>query len=121
MRIDKFIWAIRLYKTRSIAGKECASEKVKLNGEFAKGSKIVKVGDEVSIKVNPIWRSYKVLGIPKSRVAAKLLPELIVETTSDIDLEMLQHIQEMNRKNRFEGLRGRPTNKDRRSLDGFKL
>ena len=120
MRIDKFIWTVRLYKTRSIASKECAAEKVKLNGEFAKGSKSVKIGDEVSIKVNPIWRTYKILDIPKSRVGAKFLVDLIKETTPNIDLEMLDHVQELNRKNRFDGLRGRPTKKDRRKLDGFK-
>lgn len=120
MRIDKFIWAVRFYKTRSIASKECAADKVKLNDAFSKGSKTVKVGDEIAIKVNPIWKSYKILDIPKSRVGAKLLIDLIKETTTEIDLEMLAHVQEMNRKSRFDGLRGRPTKKDRRKLDGFK-
>jgi ribosome-associated heat shock protein Hsp15 len=120
MRIDKFIWTVRLCKTRSIASKECSSEKVKLNGDFVKGSKSVKIGDEVGIKINPIWKTYKVLGIPKSRVGAKFLPDLIFETTPALDLEMLEHVQELNRKNRFDGLRGRPTKRDRRKLDGFK-
>ncbi len=120
MRIDRYIWAVRLCKTRSIASKECAAEKVKLNGVFVKGSKTVKVGDEVGVKVNPIWKTYKILDIPKSRVGAKFLPELIKETTPDLDLEMLAHVQELNRKNRFDGLRGRPTKRDRRKLDGFK-
>lgn len=120
MRIDKFIWAVRLYKTRSLASKECAADKVKLNDSFVKGSKTIKLGDEIAIKINPIWRTYRVIGIPKSRVGAKLLIDLIEETTPELDLEMLAHVQEMNRKNRFDGLRGRPTKKDRRKLDGFR-
>ncbi|MGY8953498.1 MAG: RNA-binding S4 domain-containing protein, partial [Flavobacteriales bacterium] len=68
--------------TRSLASKACSAEKVKLNGEFAKSSKIVSAGLVVSIKVNPIWRSYKVIDLPKSRVGAKLISQFIIETTS---------------------------------------
>ena len=70
MRIDKYIWAIRLFKTRTLSSKACADEKVKLNGVFIKQSKVVNINDEIAIKVIPIWRTYKVLDIPKSRLGA---------------------------------------------------
>ncbi|MGB0888039.1 MAG: RNA-binding S4 domain-containing protein [Vicingaceae bacterium] len=117
MRLDKFIWATRLFKTRSIASKACLSEQVKLNDSFFKPSKSVSVGDIISIKSIPIWRTFKVIDFPKSRVGAKLVPNFIVETTSEDDLLQLQQIQEANRQNKFLGIKGRPTKKVRRDLD----
>jgi ribosome-associated heat shock protein Hsp15 len=119
MRIDKLIWATRLFKTRSIASKACAGEKVQLNDSFVKPSKVAKVGDIISIKVVPIWRTYKVLDIPKSRVGAKLVPDLIVETTPEADIQQLELLQEGNRQNKFLGIKGRPTKKVRRDLDNL--
>ena len=119
MRIDKLIWALRLYKTRSIASKSCTTEKVKLNNEFTKPSKTVAIGDEISIKVIPIWRRYKIIDLPKSRVGAKLVPGFLLETTSLDDLMQLQQVQEHNRQNKVLGIKGRPTKKDRRDLDGL--
>ena len=120
MRIDKFIWCIRIYKTRSLASKECSAEKVKLNGDFAKPSKEVQVGDTVEIKVAPIWKSFKIKDIPKSRVGAKLVPDFVKETTSEAALEELALVQKMNAESRSFGIIGRPTKRDRRDLDKFK-
>jgi ribosome-associated heat shock protein Hsp15 len=117
MRIDKLIWALRLYKTRSLASKACAAEKVKLNGKFTKPSKTVVIGNEISIKVIPIWRTYQILDIPKSRVGAKLLPQFIIETTTSDDLLQLEQIQLVNKQNKILGIKGRPTKKVRRDLD----
>ena len=117
MRLDKFIWAVRIHKTRSLASKACSAEKVKLNGEFAKSSKIVSSGLVVSIKANPIWRSYKVIDLPKSRVGAKLISRFIIETTSPKELYQLEQNELINRQNKFWGIKGRPTKKDRRDLD----
>ncbi|MBL4594031.1 MAG: RNA-binding S4 domain-containing protein [Flavobacteriales bacterium] len=117
MRIDKLIWALRLYKTRSLASKACANEQVKLNGNFVKSAKLVQPGDEISVKVIPIWRSFKVLEIPKSRVGAKLLPVYRIETTTPTDLTQLEQIQQINRSNKKLGIKGRPTKKVRRDLD----
>jgi len=119
MRIDKYIWATRLFKTRSISSKACASEKVKLNDVFVKQSKPVKIGDIISIKVVPIWRTYQVIEIPKSRVGAKLVPDYMVETTPEADIQQLELIQEGNRQNKFLGIKGRPTKKTRRDLDNL--
>lgn len=120
MRIDKYIWCVRLCKTRSIASKLVSDEKVKLNEEFVKSSKVVKIGDVISIKEIPIWRSFKVQDIPKSRVGAPLVKDLIVETTSEHDLTLLEEVKETNRQNLQFGIKGRPTKKNRRNLDGFK-
>ena len=120
MRIDKFIWAVRLYKTRSLASKCVEGEKVKLNGAFVKRGKELKIGDEFAVKVLPIWRSYKILAFPKSRVGAKLVADYIVETTSEEDLKVLEDIQLVQRQNHALGLKGRPTKRDRRKLDGLK-
>lgn len=121
MRIDKYIWCVRLCKTRSIASKLASDEKVKLNEEFVKSSKVVKIGDVISIKEIPIWRSFKVQDIPKSRVGAPLVKDLIVETTSEHDLTLLEEVKETNRQNLQFGIKGRPTKKNRRNLDGFKF
>ena len=117
MRIDKYIWTIRLFKTRSLASKACQAEKVKLNGEFAKAAKTVSIDSTVSIKVPPIWRTFKVIDIPKSRVGAKLVCNYMIETTSLSDLEQLNLVNQQNKQNKLLGIKGRPTKKDRRDLD----
>ena len=86
MRIDKFIWAIRIYKTRTIATKSCNDGKVLLNNENTKASKIIKENDLVSIKSTPIWRVFKIIDMPKSRVGNKLVSDYIRETTPEEDL-----------------------------------
>jgi ribosome-associated heat shock protein Hsp15 len=119
MRIDKFIWAVRLAKTRSIAAKRCTNGLVTLNDQLSKPSKIIMEGDEIAIRVNPIWKTYKVIGIPKSRVGAKLVADLIIETTPESDLKQLESIEKVNRYNKVLGIKGRPTKRDRRDLDEF--
>ena len=120
MRVDKYLWCVRLFKTRSIASKEVEGGKVHLYDEQVKSSKSLKVGDEFSIKHTPVWRSYKVLGFPKSRVGAKLVAEYLNETTSEADLLMIEEVQRFNSQNRLAGIIGRPTKKDRRDLDKFR-
>lgn len=124
MRLDKYVWAIRLFKTRSIAAAACNKDKVKLNDMASKPSKTVAVGDIVSIKENPIWRSYKILAIPKSRVGAKLVQDNVKEITSETDLAQLDEYKLFNGQqgnhNWSNGSKGRPTKKDRRNLDRLK-
>ena len=119
MRLDKFTWCVRLYKTRSIATKACGSENIMLNNNFAKSSKNVLIGDEIAIKTNPIWRKFKIIDIPKSRLGAKLMSLYIIETTSESDLEELKAHELIVRQNTLLGIKGRPTKKDRRDLDKF--
>ena len=117
MRIDKFIWCVRLYKTRSISSKSVDGGKVKLNDLFIKPGKNIQIGDTIAIKVTPIWKTYKVIAIPKSRVGAKLVDDLIAETTPESDLLELDNLQLINKNNLSLGIKGRPTKKNRRNID----
>ncbi len=117
MRIDKYSWVVRLFKTRTLATKACDAEKVKLNGEFVKPSKMIVAGDIISIKVIPIWRSFKILDIPKSRIGAKLVSQYLLETTKLEDLQLLEEILQQQHQNKILGIKGRPTKKVRRDLD----
>ncbi len=117
MRIDKFIWSVRVFKTRTLATKACDSGKVLLNSEIIKPSKNVKVNDIISVKVIPIWKTYTIDDLPKSRMGPKLVENYITETTSINDLELLKK-HEINIKNsRTLGIKGRPTKKDRRKIN----
>jgi ribosome-associated heat shock protein Hsp15 len=120
-RIDKFLWAVRLFKTRSLAAEACKLEKVKVNGKTAKPSYILKVGDVLLVKMVPIWRQYTVIEFLKNRVAAALVEKHITETTSAEDLEKLEEYKLIQR-NQFiyTPSKGRPTKKDRRSIIRFK-
>ena len=117
MRIDKYLWAVRMFKTRSIASKACRSEKVLLNSKIIKSSKNVKVNDIISMRVIPIWKSYKVKDLPKSRLGPKLVTNYITEITSIEDLELLKNHQIYTNNNRTLGTKGRPTKKDRRNIN----
>ena len=120
MRIDKYIWCVRLQKTRSRATKFIEAGNVKINGEETKkASREIRIDQTFSIRVKPIWRIWKVLEIPKSRVGAKLVHDLIREITSEEDLAILEEVQRQNRENRLKGVLGRPTKKNRRDLDNF--
>ena len=120
VRLDKYIWCIRLTKTRSLASKLSASGSLKLNDSEVKPSKEVKRGDIIQIKETPIWRSYEVLDFPKSRVGAKLVPDFCRENTGESDLEKLElHRMQMRNWNDPKQ-KGRPTKKDRRDLDKLK-
>lgn len=120
MRIDKYIWSVRLKKTRSLAAKFIEGGNVMVNGSVVKKpSKEIKIDQTFSIKAQPIWRTFKVINIPKSRVGAKLVADLIIETTSETDLELLREVQKQNRENKMKWDAGRPTKKNRRDLDEF--
>ena len=119
MRIDKFLWCVRLFKTRSIAAENCSKEKIFINESIAKPARIISINDSISVKNIPIWRTYSVISIPKSRVGAKSVNEFVCETTSKEELDKLKIVQEMNKINHSLGIKGRPTKKDRRSLNEF--
>ena len=118
VRIDKYLWAVRLFKTRSIASEECKKGRVLVGGQAVKSSRVVNIGDIVSIKDPPIFHEYKVLDITEKRMGAKLVPDFIVEITSEDQLEILKLTKLANKLNRQHGL-GRPTKKERRDLDSF--
>lgn len=119
MRIDKFLWCVRLAKTRSEAAKLCNNDRVLLDDEIAKPSKVIYAGAQISVRENPVWRRYQVINLPKSRIGAKLVSTHLLDITPQEDLDQLKAIQEVNRINRQQGIKGRPTKKDRRKLDGL--
>ena len=116
MRIDKYLWCVRLYKTRSLATKAVKDGKVSVNSKPVKASKELEISDKVFIKHPPVNRIFKVLAFPKSRVGAKLVPELMVEITPQEDLDLLDEINQQKRVNYNIGIKGRPTKKDRRTI-----
>ena len=118
MRIDKFLWSVRVYKTRSIAAKACAAGKVKLNGKSIKPSRAIVPEDEFSIKKGPIEFRFRVITILKNRVGAKLVADYIKNITPKKELEKLNNLRYGGNIRRDKGL-GRPTKKDRRELDEF--
>jgi ribosome-associated heat shock protein Hsp15 len=120
MRLDKYIWCVRLAKTRSLASDLCSSEKVKVNDAICKASKELKINDVIALKHAPIWRAFKVISLPKTRVGAPLVSSLCIEITPEEDLEQLRLLEEINRVNKSMGIVGRPTKKDRRDLDKFR-
>ncbi len=120
MRLDKFLWNVRLFKTRTLASKACSENKVQIDGSFSKPKKEVIIGNILSIKNIPIWRSYKILNIPTNRIGAKLVQEFIEETTSAADLTALAELQDIKRINHKLDIKGRPTKKLRRDIDRFK-
>ncbi|ASB48589.1 RNA-binding S4 domain-containing protein [Alkalitalea saponilacus] len=118
VRIDKYLWAVRLFKTRSIATEACKKGKVMMDGVTVKSSRTLKPGDIVEIKDPPIIRKYKVLDVAEKRMGAKLTPEYIKEVTSHEELEVMELTRLANKMNRNKGT-GRPTKKERRDLDSF--
>ncbi len=118
IRIDKWLWAVRLFKTRSLAADECRKGKVLINGISAKPSREIKEGETIQLKRPPIVRSYKVIALTENRVSAKLVPEFMVETTPASELQIMEMQKNMGFYHREPGS-GRPTKKERRELDDF--
>ena len=117
-RIDKWLWAARIFKTRSIAADACKNGRVTLNGVNLKPSRTIKEGDVVSVKKSPVTYSFKVLKTIEQRVGAKLLPEIYENVTDPKQYEMLQMSRISGFIDRAHGT-GRPTKKERRALDAF--
>ena len=117
-RIDKWLWAARIFKTRTIAADACKNGRVSVNDVNVKPSRMVKVGDTISVRKPPVTYSFRSLKTIEQRVGAKLVPEIYENITTPDQYELL----EMNRisgfVNRQRGT-GRPTKKDRRAMDAF--
>jgi ribosome-associated heat shock protein Hsp15 len=118
MRIDKFLWCVRRYKTRSLATDAVKREQVRLGDRIIKASAEVKVGDVVAMREPPIWRSWEVIALPSSRVGPKLVPQYLSERTAFADLEKLEIARMAKAHQRAPG-EGRPTKRDRRDMDRF--
>jgi len=119
MRIDQLLWCLRYYKSRSIATNACKKGHIRLNNQILKPSREILPLDEILVRKNQINYEFKVLDIPKSRVAAKIIDIYRKDLTKNnaFDNKEKQNLSKII--NRNQGL-GRPTKKDRREIDNFK-
>lgn len=115
VRIDKWLWAVRLFKSRSLATEECKKGHVMIDGISVKPSRIPKIGDTVQVRKNPVIYSYKVIGLIGKRVNAKLVSMYVEDITPPEVLEILEIRKKMSQFDRDRGA-GRPTKKERRDL-----
>lgn len=118
MRIDKFLWCVRFYKTRSIAAEEIKKNRVSVGENAVKSSKEVKPGDLIKIRKNQIEYKMKVLELPKSRMGAKLVADFVKDVTDKDQYEMLKMRRMQQDYYRAKG-EGRPTKKDRRDITEY--
>ena len=118
MRIDKYLWSVRFYKTRTIATEDIKKNRVSIGENPVKASKEVKAGDVIKIRKNQIEYKIKVLDIPKSRVGAKLVPLYVIDMTEKEQYEILKMRKSTQDFYRQKGV-GRPTKKDRRDMDDY--
>ena len=117
-RLDKWLWASRIFKTRTIAAEACKKGRVTINGIQVKPARMVKPGDIIQVRKPPVTYSFRILQAIEKRVGAKLVPEILENITTPDQYELL----EMSRISGFVGRAkgtGRPTKKDRRELDEF--
>jgi ribosome-associated heat shock protein Hsp15 len=117
-RLDKWLWAARIFKTRSIAADACKNGRVTINGVNAKPSRPLKEGEVVDVKKPPVTYSFRVLKCIEQRVGAKLLPEVYENVTDPKQYEILEMSRISGFVDRARGT-GRPTKKDRRQMDAF--
>ena len=117
-RLDKWLWAARIFKTRTIAADACKNGRVMVNDTNVKPSRMVKAGDKVSVRKPPVTYSFKILKTIEQRVGAKLLPEIYENVTTADQYELLEMIRISGFVDRQRGT-GRPTKKDRRAMDAF--
>ena len=117
-RIDKWLWAARIFKTRSMAAAACKKGQVCLRGAQLKPSRTVKEGDVVEVRKPPITYSFRIKQTIEKRVGAKLLPDVLENVTPPDQYELLEMSKISGFVDRARGT-GRPTKKERRSLDEF--
>lgn len=118
VRIDKWIWAVRIFKTRTIAAEACKKGRVMINDVVVKPSRTIKVGDTVKVRKPPITYSFRVLALTENRLGAKLVPDYMENITPKSELDMLDIVRIAGFVDRRKGL-GRPTKREGRQLEEF--
>ncbi|MDI6833941.1 MAG: RNA-binding S4 domain-containing protein [Bacteroidales bacterium] len=118
MRLDKFLWSVRLFKTRSIATDECKKSRVKVNGLIAKPSKEINNSDIIEIKYHFYTKTIRIIAIPTQRVSARLVNDFILDITPEDEYAKLDMLRE-NTLSYKPKWKGRPTKKERRNIDKF--
>ncbi|MFV0545463.1 MAG: RNA-binding S4 domain-containing protein [Bacteroides sp.] len=117
-RIDKWMWAVRIFKTRTIAAEACKKGRVTINGSQVKAARMIKPGDVIQVKKPPITYSFKVIQTIEKRVGAKLVADVMENVTTPDQYELLELSKINGFVDRARGT-GRPTKKDRRNLEEF--
>ena len=117
-RLDKWLWAARIYKTRTLAADACKNGRITLNGAEMKPSRMIKEGDEISVRKGPITYTFRVKQAIEKRVGAKLLVDVYENVTPPEQYELLEMSKISGFIDRAKGT-GRPTKKDRRALEDF--
>ena len=118
VRVDKYLWAMRIYKTRSIAADACKNGRITMKGVQLKPSRTLKIGDMFNVRKGPVTYTYKVLQLTENRLSAKLVPDYLQDCTPQDQLELLELARMAGNGSRDRGM-GRPTKKDRRDIETF--
>ena len=117
-RIDKWLWATRIFKTRSMATDACKKGRVMVDGVCIKPSRNIKIGDTISVRKTPVTYTFEVTGLTEARIGAKLVPQYLINKTTKDQYELLDMVKISGFVNRQKGL-GRPTKKEGRELAHF--
>jgi len=115
-RLDKWLWAVRLFKSRALAADACRAGSVEIAGQPAKPARDVRAGETVSVRQGLVTRTLRVIGVPRSRVGAKLVPDYCTDLTPPSEYEKLREHRTRQILAREKGA-GRPTKRDRRAID----
>jgi len=118
-RVDKWLWAMRVFKTRTIATDACKKGRVTIGGTAVKPSRTIKVGDVIDVRKPPITYTFRVKGVTGNRLGAKFVPEYLENITAPEQYELLEMTKISGFVDRRKGL-GRPTKKDSREMSRFK-
>ncbi len=118
-RVDKWLWAMRVFKTRTIATEACKKGRVTMGGSAVKPSRTIKAGDVIDVKKPPITYTFRVKAVTGNRLGAKLVPEYLENITPQSQYELLEMTKISGFVDRRKGL-GRPTKKDSREMSRFK-
>lgn len=120
VRVDKWLWAVRIFKTRTIATEACKRGRVTIGkaGVIAKPSRMIKVGDEINVRKPPVTYTFRVLAVTQNRLGAKLVPEYLENITPKDQLDLLEVVKISGFVDRRKGM-GRPTKREGRELSKF--
>ena len=119
LRLDKYLWSVRLYKTRSSASDACRAGKVKMGEQALKSSHVVRVGERYELSIEQVHKVIEVKALLHNRVAAKLVPDYMTDLTPQEEYERIQMVRQYGFERRDRGA-GRPTKRDRREIEEFK-
>ena len=118
-RIDKWLWAVRIFKTRSIATEACAGGKVKIDSITVKASRRIQRNNIIQVRKGIVKYIYKVLQVAEKRIGATLVPDFLEDITPELELAKLKSSQKQSIQTREKG-QGRPTKRERRNMDKYR-